>query len=171
MAKAWFFAGEEASLSEQQLMDCSWGHGLNKACDGGDQDEAVQYLVEAGGLASEASYPYRGQDGFCQAKNVSANDVVKFKVRVRPKSEAQRGQLFAMPRAAGLVHLCKLIVAFANRMVGDQTQKYARLPDVNVHHTSSSAISTIGHGHVQYLSDLSFRRVPLCLRHIVCHDQ
>ena len=62
-------------------MDCSWGHGQNHACDGGDQDEAVQYIVEAGGIAPEAAYRYMGADGFCRDKNVSADELVKFKVR------------------------------------------------------------------------------------------
>lgn len=61
-------------------MDCSWGHGLNHACDGGDQDEAIQYIVEAGGIAPEASYTYRGQDSFCRDKNLSDGELVQFKV-------------------------------------------------------------------------------------------
>ena len=28
-------AGKSKLFSEQQLMDCSWGYGLNQACDGG----------------------------------------------------------------------------------------------------------------------------------------
>ena len=61
-------------------MDCSWGYELNHACDGGDQDDAVQSVVVAGCIAPESTYTYMGQDGFCRDKNVSSNELVKFKV-------------------------------------------------------------------------------------------
>ena len=39
-------AGELRSFSEQQVMDCSWRDG-NEACDGGDSDTAIDYVVQA----------------------------------------------------------------------------------------------------------------------------
>ncbi|KAK9824976.1 hypothetical protein WJX81_002463 [Elliptochloris bilobata] len=57
--------GQSRSFSEQQVMDCSWRDG-NEACDGGDYDTAIDYLVQVGGLAREADYEYLGQDGFCR---------------------------------------------------------------------------------------------------------
>lgn len=93
--------GQPASFSEQQLMDCSWGHGLNHACDGGDQDEAVQYIVEAGGIAPEASYEYMGQDGFCRDKNVSTDQLAKFKVSISAAAcTSAISVLHCMPRRA-----------------------------------------------------------------------
>ena len=41
-------AGKSQKFSEQQVMDCSWRDG-NEACDGGDYDTAIDYLVQARG--------------------------------------------------------------------------------------------------------------------------
>lgn len=79
-------------------MDCSWGHGANKACDGGDQDEALQYVVEAGGIAPEASYTYMGADGFCRDRNTSQDQLVKFKVRLHQLGVQQSGLCCCMTR-------------------------------------------------------------------------
>jgi C1A family cysteine protease len=38
----WMERGEYISLSEQQVLDCSWGYGENHACDGGDPDLAIK---------------------------------------------------------------------------------------------------------------------------------
>ena len=52
-------------------MDCSWDYGLNQACDGGDYDAALDYLIDAGGAALDQDYEYLGQDGWCFDKNHS----------------------------------------------------------------------------------------------------
>ncbi|EIE24547.1 cysteine proteinase [Coccomyxa subellipsoidea C-169] len=61
----WAATGKATSFSEQQLMDCSWKFGANHACDGGDYDNAIDYLVNVGGIAKEKDYEYLGQDDFC----------------------------------------------------------------------------------------------------------
>lgn len=57
----WMSTGEYVSLSEQQIMDCSWDLGLNSACNGGDPDLGVQYCIDNGGAYSEKDYPYKGK--------------------------------------------------------------------------------------------------------------
>jgi len=60
--------GELVRLSQQNLMDCSWGFG-NNGCDGGEEFRSFQYMMKHGGLATEEEYGhYLGADGFCRPK-------------------------------------------------------------------------------------------------------
>jgi len=57
--------GKIINLSEQDLVDCSWGFG-NNGCDGGEDFRAYQYIMKHGGIALETAYgPYLQEDGFC----------------------------------------------------------------------------------------------------------
>jgi KDEL-tailed cysteine endopeptidase len=57
--------GEVTALSEQELVDCdtSKDHG----CHGGLMDFAFDFIVANGGIDTEASYPYTGEEGTCDA--------------------------------------------------------------------------------------------------------
>ena len=56
-------AGEQRRFSEQQVMDCSWRDG-NEACDGGDYDTAIDYLVQARARRRPTQLPrLRGSHG------------------------------------------------------------------------------------------------------------
>ena len=57
----WKLAGNElASLSEQQLMDCTFDYG-NNACNGGEMRYSFEYLSDTEGIMSEADYPYEAK--------------------------------------------------------------------------------------------------------------
>ena len=42
-------------MSEQALVDCSWGYG-NNGCDGGESERAYQWIIDNGCIPSEESY-------------------------------------------------------------------------------------------------------------------
>jgi C1A family cysteine protease len=59
-----FLAGYPLTqLSEQQILDCD---SSDYGCNGGWPYNAYQYVIGAGGLETEADYPYTAQDGSCE---------------------------------------------------------------------------------------------------------
>nr|BAB62718.1 plerocercoid growth factor/cysteine protease [Spirometra erinaceieuropaei]BAB62799.1 plerocercoid growth factor-2/cysteine protease [Spirometra erinaceieuropaei] len=56
--------GALRSLSEQQLMDCSWDYG-NQGCNGGLMPQAFQY-AQRYGVEAEVDYRYTERDGVCR---------------------------------------------------------------------------------------------------------
>lgn len=71
----WALAGNDlVELSPEQIVDCDT---VDAGCNGGDTPSAFAYVTEAGGLDTEASYPYTagsGDSGSCQfeSSNVGA---------------------------------------------------------------------------------------------------
>jgi len=63
--------GELVRLSQQALIDCSWGYG-NNGCDGGEDFRSYQWIMKHGGIPSEDQYgPYLGIDAFCHVQNIT----------------------------------------------------------------------------------------------------
>ncbi|KAL0002094.1 hypothetical protein SO802_015875 [Lithocarpus litseifolius] len=58
--------GKLISLSEQELVDCDT-RGENQGCEGGSKESAFQFIQDNHSLTTEASYPYTGVDGTCNA--------------------------------------------------------------------------------------------------------
>ncbi|KAL1553194.1 putative cysteine protease rd19d [Salvia divinorum] len=71
--------GKLLNLSEQQLVDCDHAcdakekNACDNGCSGGLMTNAYKYLIEAGGIEEENSYPYTGKRGECkfQPNNVA----------------------------------------------------------------------------------------------------
>jgi len=75
--------GSIIRLSQQMLVDCSWGEG-NNGCDGGEDFRAYHWIMKTGGLATEEEYgQYEGIDGYCQP-NATRTVQIKGFVNVTP---------------------------------------------------------------------------------------
>ncbi|KAL6841183.1 hypothetical protein ACP4OV_029152 [Aristida adscensionis] len=69
--------GKLVSLSEQELVDCDV-NGMDQGCDGGEMDDAFEFIINNGGLTTESNYPYKASDGTCNA-NKESNDAASIK--------------------------------------------------------------------------------------------
>ena len=58
------YGGKFTPLSEQQLVDCAGAYD-NHGCKGGLPSHAFEYIKDAGGISTEAAYPYFATDNNC----------------------------------------------------------------------------------------------------------
>jgi C1A family cysteine protease len=87
-------------LAEQQIVDCSQQHG-NHGCDGGWMTSVFEYIKAAGGVTTEASYPYRTAVTTCQNKGKAAT-VTGWKQVPGTEAEMQKAVATVGPIAAAI---------------------------------------------------------------------
>ena len=92
MEGAWYVAtGQRMSLSEQEIVDCSWGFAnttdSSGGCDGGLSWRAIGYIASSGGIARTRDYQYKGQDGFCRRNSTKRSAAFHGWARVPPMND------------------------------------------------------------------------------------
>lgn len=96
---AWAMSGRSLPiLAPQQIVDCDNIEGAS-GCNGGYTESAFDYVKQAGGLDTEESYPYQGQDGTCAfKKDKVAAQVTGYSYAVPPCQDAcdNQNQTLAM---------------------------------------------------------------------------
>jgi len=60
--------------SPQEIVDCD---SSDSGCNGGDPQEALQWIVNQGGQETDSCYPYTAQDGTCNQDNCSPDPNLK----------------------------------------------------------------------------------------------
>ncbi|CAF3720072.1 unnamed protein product [Adineta steineri] len=95
--------GTLVSLSEQQLNDCSGVVG-NDGCNGGWPDNGFVYVINAGGIETESSYPYKAVDQTCM---FNATDIA---VKVCDFVELPSGDEAALQQAVATIGPISVLV-------------------------------------------------------------
>jgi cathepsin L len=80
--------GSLVSLSEQNLIDCSSNTKYgNHGCNGGLMTSAMKYIIDNGGVDTEASYPYTASQGTCHYSAANKAATLKSYINVKKGDE------------------------------------------------------------------------------------
>ncbi|KAK8653427.1 hypothetical protein V6N13_127429 [Hibiscus sabdariffa] len=79
--------GQLISLSEQELVDCD--KGVDQGCEGGEMEDAFKFIISNHGIASEATYPYKGDDGTCNKSKEASHAATITGYEVVPANNEQ----------------------------------------------------------------------------------
>lgn len=86
--------GKLLKLSQQQLIDCSWNE-LNNGCDGGEDFRSYEYIMKAGGIATEDDYGhYLGVDGKCHDRTTKKSVKISGFYNVTSNPEALKVAMY-----------------------------------------------------------------------------
>lgn len=70
--------GKLPSLSEQYLVDCATAAGYGSGCNGGNENNAFDYIIKSKGIPFEADYPYQEKQGKCNKSIAKSTTMVKY---------------------------------------------------------------------------------------------
>mmetsp|Transcript_3663 Transcript_3663/g.12775 ORF Transcript_3663/g.12775 Transcript_3663/m.12775 type:complete len:353 (-) Transcript_3663:143-1201(-) len=93
--------GKLVSLSEQELVDCdhecepSDPRACDAGCGGGLPSNAMEYIMENGGLDTEESYPYKGFNGKCDSEGKTVGATVSNFTIIDPDEDQIAAKLVA----------------------------------------------------------------------------
>ena len=76
--------GELISLSEQELMDCSKTQ-ITKGCKGGYVTGGFEFIINNGGINTEANYPYKAKEGQCNQDLVSTQYFIIWERKIKAR--------------------------------------------------------------------------------------
>uniref|UniRef100_A0A8D0HFX8 Counting factor associated protein D n=1 Tax=Sphenodon punctatus TaxID=8508 RepID=A0A8D0HFX8_SPHPU len=130
-------------LSQQILIDCSWGFG-NHACDGGEEGQAYEWIMKHGGIATTESYgPYMGQNGYCHSNQSELIARVSSYINVDPgNTTALKAAIYKHgPVAVNIDASHKSFAFYANCIYHE--------PDCNSSRHLDHAVLAVGYGVLQ----------------------
>jgi C1A family cysteine protease len=81
-------------LAPQEIVDCDTG---GAGCGGGWPSQAMQWVISAGGLDTESTYPYTGEDGTCASSQGTVGGTISSVTAVPSNEQAMYNRLASTP--------------------------------------------------------------------------
>ncbi|KAK9884778.1 hypothetical protein WA026_009007 [Henosepilachna vigintioctopunctata] len=130
--------GKLTSLSEQNLMDCSWSNG-NTGCQGGEVFLALDYVRDHG-IQSEEDYPYVGKnDHNCKSNDSKIVTKISSYVTVEKNDEEAAREALATKGPLS-------VAIIANRNL--KLYKFGYYSDPTCHGKTNHGVLMVGYGKV-----------------------